>query len=456
MINKFAILVVKTKKGVEEEGAKVRDMKILLKNCACIRAYKACKKHTNFDKLVLRLSDYWSFFDYEILNVMVATHSPGKDDRLNKYEEDFRHFCQRRLCEVPRDGIGIKVRDRNRLRVKCDNRFSYKKTRLWDIKVLSLKLAALLNTIIALRSIKKGCILLSFTTFTDIPYPLSNHQKRELKELGILLMYNLDHEYFDAKNPNWSIEDERPPPSLGRGVENVEEQNLWTEACRLGAAGFFRERHDSTGSSSIGASPYASSFSDSSDSTDESSDEGAFLPDGRMRPQASPGPGGECQNLRIKDSFFVVPCREVVLISEVNQHILRRPVVAVEEVIDSPSRSVGLTMESLAKSLSSDQAPGSSLVDAQHPLAQSPSSPYPTEGEPPQSGEAPPLPEGLPTDLPEAAAGPEIKHSTPKKGQDKSEETKGIHMSVNGRDSNVSFIQHVRIYIMCTNSFLIL
>ncbi len=160
------------------------------------KAYKAVEEISDLDELILKLSDYWSFFDYEILTFIInKCQCTNIAADLRNYEDRFKSYCQRRLCEVPKGTIKIKAKDRHRFYLKCDENFSYNKSKLWDIKILSDKLSKLLDTKLVLRHIKKGCLELTFTALSDVHFPLSGQQKEELKEIGIVRMYSMSQEY---------------------------------------------------------------------------------------------------------------------------------------------------------------------------------------------------------------------------------------------------------------------
>lgn len=195
----FAVLSAKTKKLLEQKKTASQDIIFLFKSYS--KLYKAIKQYKNFNKLLLKLSDYWSFFDYDILQLIIRSYCNELIDEFIEYEEKFKSYCRRRLCEVPDGIVGVKT-SKDYVFCKYDEMFSYEKTRLWDVKVLNAKLSKLLKTKLVLRSIREGCIEITYVMLCDILYPLSTKQMAQLKRLNIVRMFSECCGLFDIDTQN--------------------------------------------------------------------------------------------------------------------------------------------------------------------------------------------------------------------------------------------------------------
>ena len=163
-------------------------LKFLIENSEFYeKVYEVIEEIENFNKVMSRLSDYWSFFDYHLLEFIIKSCCTELTDMLEEYEHQFKLFCQRRLCEVPEGRLEVRAEDKEVVCMKIDDRFGYKKSKVLDIKELEHKLSQLLDTKLVLRKIDEGCLELTFIFLRARP-PLSSHQKQQLRKLGVLKM----------------------------------------------------------------------------------------------------------------------------------------------------------------------------------------------------------------------------------------------------------------------------
>ena len=134
-------------------------------------------------KLFLALGDYWWFFDYELLSLIINRHCMELKPELELYITSFKEYCERRICEVPID-VFKERGDEYNLYVKCDHNFD--KNTLSDVKDIEGKLSDLLETELYLLGVEEGCVKLVFTNLCAITSPLTLKQMEELKELKVI------------------------------------------------------------------------------------------------------------------------------------------------------------------------------------------------------------------------------------------------------------------------------
>lgn len=114
-----------------------------------------------------------------------------------EYESSFKHYCERRLCELPAD-IFAKKGDANNLYVKIDKHFS--EATADDIKKLAVRLSELLETNLYILKIDEGCIRLTTITVCSIHTPLTPEQVQGLKKMKVIRLYSNSQEYFNINS----------------------------------------------------------------------------------------------------------------------------------------------------------------------------------------------------------------------------------------------------------------
>ena len=135
---------------------------------------------------------YWSFFNYDLLALIIRRHCPELLPNLENYISEFKKYCQRRLCEVPADIFESRSDEKNNLYVKLDHYFD--KITAKEAKDLERRLSKLLATELYLLRIEEGCVQLVFSSLCDLKqtFLLSAQQKAELSQMKILQLYYED------------------------------------------------------------------------------------------------------------------------------------------------------------------------------------------------------------------------------------------------------------------------
>ena len=186
MQNQFQSLASQTRDSLLAQCISVSSLEYLFRGSSFTLVYKAIKDINEFNDLMSCLSDYWSFFNYELLQFIIKRYCRGLTDELEKYKGEFKLFCERRLCEVPEGTLGVKAEEKKCMCcLKMDNKFSYKYSKIGDIKNLEDELSNLLNRKLILRRIDEGCLNITFICLSCKPL-LTSLLKQQLRRLGVL------------------------------------------------------------------------------------------------------------------------------------------------------------------------------------------------------------------------------------------------------------------------------
>ncbi len=212
MKDRYAILVDRVRESLEKKHIACSDLSVLVRHSSKNILAHLTKEHTNMKDLFLELADYWTFFDYEFLRLIIGRHCQELTPELTEYESSFKEYCKRRLCELP-DDVFANTGDKSNLYMKIDRNFTT--STLEDVKKLGCKLSLLLDTDLCLLKVEKGCIKLTFNSLCAISSPLTPEQIETLKELKVMHLYSDSMEYFfnstdtnsEKDTGNWCFKD---------------------------------------------------------------------------------------------------------------------------------------------------------------------------------------------------------------------------------------------------------
>ena len=195
MQNKFASIVVKTIMSLNKNNKTVQDLELLMKFSSAKGLCNLFEEGMSINDLFLKLGDYLSFFDYELLELIIKEYCSGLSTELEKYKSDLKEYCRRRIVEVPMNVIESKRTNENVIRVKYDKEFC--SVTLNDIKDLEVRLAQLLEMDLCLLGVEEGCtqIVLVSTCFIS---PLTDQQKDKLIKMK-LLEFHTKNVHFESK-----------------------------------------------------------------------------------------------------------------------------------------------------------------------------------------------------------------------------------------------------------------
>ena len=143
-------------------------------------------------KVFIALSNYLSFFNYDILDLIIKELGTEEDKQeLQKYKDDFQLYAKRRVCEcLPQFGPVSEMGHAN-IFVKVDS--NYESYTVQELRVFQNRLRGILHIssegVLRLCRVEKGCFLLTFQVHSHVQQkiiPLSTEQRRALKEEGVI------------------------------------------------------------------------------------------------------------------------------------------------------------------------------------------------------------------------------------------------------------------------------
>ena len=164
------------------------------------------QKISDMDEAFFELTQFWSFFEYNILTCIIQTFSSELQPELDRYNSLLTEYCKRRVYEVPDgSGCGKESEEEKILYIRIDKSFSeeIKRVRIEDLTDLESNIGLLLGTSLLYLDIMEGSIIISFKCLheLDVIFPLCAKQEEELKELGVTRIYSTNHEYFRHSTP---------------------------------------------------------------------------------------------------------------------------------------------------------------------------------------------------------------------------------------------------------------
>ena len=200
----FQVLVARTGRALKRANCTVRELRTLFGKED--RIIKALRKTEDMDTAMYKLSKRSSFFDYELLKIMIKSYCRDCQDKelyddLLAYVEELKVFCQRRVCEVPIDAFSSKVRLKLKgsyLHVKVDKNWNITMN---QVKDLEKRVSDILQTRLHLLMVKDGCMEFIFNPLCTVSGPLSQQQKQQLLELGVTRLYSGIEEFSLTDNP---------------------------------------------------------------------------------------------------------------------------------------------------------------------------------------------------------------------------------------------------------------
>ena len=194
----FAGLVDSTLQSLQQNNVTLEELKV------AVKMYLPNKVHALFssakslnDMFLEDLSDYWSFFDYELLAFIIKRRCKELQGDLDGYIAIFKEYCKRKYSEVP-TAFNSKARERYfKLTVKVYGEFDH--ITMEQVKEIECQLKKITGLDLSLSRIGDGCIELVFISLSgeDDMLPLSAQDKEKLSEMGVLKIYSANRVYYD-------------------------------------------------------------------------------------------------------------------------------------------------------------------------------------------------------------------------------------------------------------------
>ena len=176
--------------------------------------FQELKNADTIPKVFLILNDYFSFFNYDIVeHIINVLGTPEDKTELQRYKEDFYQYTSRRVYEcIPQFGPVSKTNHAD-IFVKVDSR--YDNYTLAEIKGFCNKLSEILHVssggVLRLCRVEKGCFQLTFQVPSFVQqdiFPLSREQERALASKGITRLTGGEYQFpkDSAEEPQFDID----------------------------------------------------------------------------------------------------------------------------------------------------------------------------------------------------------------------------------------------------------
>ena len=166
--------------------------------CQCFKELKAAD---TIPKVFITLNDYFSFFNYHIIEHIVKALGSKKDKaRLRRYKEDFIQYAKRRIFESLPEFGPVSDTDHADIFVKLDSQ--YDNYTVAQIEGLCQKLSGILHLssqgVLRLCRVDKGCFQLMFQVPLFLKQeiiPLSKEQEKALAAMDVIKLTCGDYQF---------------------------------------------------------------------------------------------------------------------------------------------------------------------------------------------------------------------------------------------------------------------
>ena len=163
-------------------------------------------------KVFIALSNYVSFFNYDIVDQIITELGTDEDrQELQKYKDDFQVYAKRRIYEcLPQFGP-VSESDHADIFVKVDSHYeSYTVAELEDFQNRLSKLFRISSQgVLRLCRVEKGCFQLIFQVPSFVQqeiFPLSSEQERALVAEGVIKLTCGNYEFIAKVCANYGTD----------------------------------------------------------------------------------------------------------------------------------------------------------------------------------------------------------------------------------------------------------
>jgi len=174
----------------------------MLPNC-----YTEIMAADTISKIFIALSNYISFFNYDIIDLIVNELGTQEDKQeLQKYKDEFQLYAKRRVYEcLPQFGPVSKTGQAN-IFVKVDAH--YESYTVQELRGFQQRLSNILRIssqrVLHLCRVEKGCFQLTFQVPSAVQqkiFPLSSEQERALEAEGVIKLTCGNYEFVTKVCP---------------------------------------------------------------------------------------------------------------------------------------------------------------------------------------------------------------------------------------------------------------
>ena len=217
----FASLVSKTLRSLKAHNINFTELKVLITTYVKSKSLtKLLSKKKTLEKIFIAFRDYWSFFDYEILSLIISNFCTELEKEKNEYISAFNEFCKRKVSEVPTNFTSIASGRHYILRVIIKREFDF--VTMSELKELEVKLRNITKIDLSLFRSEGGSLVIEFVSLNeeDEMFPLSEKENKELFEMGVLKLYSDSHVYFDYNDYQHSLNTYTSAPHFNQPLQN--------------------------------------------------------------------------------------------------------------------------------------------------------------------------------------------------------------------------------------------
>ncbi len=201
----FSTFVLRLKCSLEERRVSLNDFKFAILSLGAFHTDDTevpildrdeITAVTEYSEVILCLQKYISFFNYEIIEDVVAKFGSDDDKKgWDEYIQEFNAFCKRSIFEVPPSVFSTRPQTTAKVFcAKCDEKQFTLETVL-EVKGKIAKIFNLTFRALKLCSISKGCVELRFSvpaSVSDRIFPISIDQRIALGNIGIQIFTDIE------------------------------------------------------------------------------------------------------------------------------------------------------------------------------------------------------------------------------------------------------------------------
>ena len=152
-------------------------------------------------KIFLVLKDYFSFFNYHIIEHIIKKLGTEEDKaELQRYKEDFNQYAKRRIFECLPEFGPVSDAGHADIFVKVDLR--YENYTVEEVEVFRHKLSEILRVssqgVLRLCRVEKGCFQFTFQVPSFVQqeiFPLSREQEKAVSVEGVIRFTCVDYQF---------------------------------------------------------------------------------------------------------------------------------------------------------------------------------------------------------------------------------------------------------------------
>ena len=184
MKRRFQSFVSKLKQYIKDKYDLEEVIDVLVDYDKKFTILRGCKI---LNDLFLKLSGYYSFYDYAVIKVLTTTIGSSTNKKeLKKYKQKFREYWEKRICEIPQDAFSNDIKESEKFKVKLDKDLETLKGE--NIETLKFEMRRILGHKLQFLYAKDGCVLLVFRSYEHVS-SFTKEQQLDLKHCGVLSIH---------------------------------------------------------------------------------------------------------------------------------------------------------------------------------------------------------------------------------------------------------------------------